>query len=454
MKDHEIIPSPEALFRYLVVSKVWTRRLMGLSRNAAIEAVAKEKHLEINGKGRWTTRRTLYRWVEEFEKATTAGTDVLEALERKAREKTMSSVILREDLLVYMAEEKKADPGASVPELINRARELGLIDPVERICRSTVNRALTRMGVFLARPKGAALRDCRSFSFAHRMQCLLCDGKHFRAGVDRAKRVALFFLDDATRYGLHVVVGTSENTELFLRGLYEMIRRYGLMSIIYLDNGPGFISGDTAVTAKNLGAALILGEKGYAECHGKIEAFNKTAKAKVLRGYDGRIDVDPACAALELRLAHYVQEVYNHTPHEGLDGKTPAECFHGDQKSLRFFKNDAALRDCFTVTLSRRVSKTNNIPWLGSKYELPTGYARKRVSLVHKLLEGTIHFLHDDSYIQLHPVDPLANAHTRRGRPRKTGEETQLPPRKSAADIAYERDCPPLVDPDGGYSDH
>jgi hypothetical protein len=39
------------------------------------------------------------------------------------------------------------------------------------------------------------------------MQMVLCDGKHFRAGAARLRRVALFFLDDATRMGLHVVVG-------------------------------------------------------------------------------------------------------------------------------------------------------------------------------------------------------------------------------------------------------
>ena len=45
----------------------------------------------------------------------------------------------------------------------------------------------------------------------------------------------LCFLDEANRYGLHVVVGTSESADLFLRGLYELVRRYGLRQIVFLD---------------------------------------------------------------------------------------------------------------------------------------------------------------------------------------------------------------------------
>lgn len=49
------------------------------------------------------------------------------------------------------------------------------------------------------------------------------------------KRVAVFLLDDATRFGLGVVVGTVESAALFLRGL----RRFAFMDILFLDRGPG-----------------------------------------------------------------------------------------------------------------------------------------------------------------------------------------------------------------------
>ena len=104
----------------------------------------------------------------------------------------------------------------------------------------------------------------RRWRYPHRMQCVLVDGKHFRAGNARLRRVALFFLDDATRYGLDGLVGTSESVELFLHGLYEMTSKHGLMDLLYLDKGPGFRSNDTlAVVQGGLRAWLIHGTTRY-----------------------------------------------------------------------------------------------------------------------------------------------------------------------------------------------
>ncbi len=453
MKEDGAPPCRETRFRYVVVSKIRSRCLQGMSQAEAIAEVADQPHWEEDGSSRKVSIRTLYRWIEKFDKARVLGNNPFLELTRKPREETGSSRVLSKAFLEYLVSEKKSDEKASVPELIKRAREKGHIKPKEKVCRSTVNRALKRLGVSLARRKSAAVRDSRRYSFAHRMECVLCDGKHFRAGVNRAKRVALFYLDDATRYALHVVVGTSESQELFLRGLYELVRRFGLMSVLYLDHGAGFRANDTKVVAGNLGAAHVHGEKAYPEGHGKIEAFNKTAKAYVLRGYDGSPELSPTPEALELRLGHYIKEVYNHTPHGSLGGQTPHQRFSGDPKSLRFPDDDQALRDCFCISLNRVVANDNVISWDATAYEMPFGYARQSITLIHKLLEGTIHFLHQGRYMQLHPVDPIANARLRRARTHPPTEQPQSPPSKSAADMAFERTYKPLVGSDGGYSD-
>ena len=57
--------------------------------------------------------------------------------------------------------------------------------------------------------------------------------------------MALFFIDDATRYVPTVVIGPSESTSLFLRGLYLLLRRVGRINAMYVDNGAGFTSLDT-----------------------------------------------------------------------------------------------------------------------------------------------------------------------------------------------------------------
>jgi hypothetical protein len=45
-------------------------------------------------------------------------------------------------------------------------------------------------------------------------------------------------------------------------------------------------------------------------CGSLHKRFNRTIKADVLRGLDGHPDVDSDCGALELRLAHYIEHVY------------------------------------------------------------------------------------------------------------------------------------------------
>ncbi len=247
-----ITVSPVALFRYQVVSQVLAQELRGYKRSKAIKVTCSIEHLSPDGTSRAVKARTLYRWISAFEQRGISG------LEPKGRKKTDVSEVLSEELIAFLRAEKTDDPRASVPEIIRRAERRKIIASEDEVARNTVWRAVVRMGLPTRMRPSKAEGDMRRFAYPNRMMMILCDGKHFRAGVERLRRVALFFLDDATRKGLLVVVGTDESTELFLRGVYELIRKVGLMTIAFLDNGPGFISNDTfAVFSKLSGAHLI-----------------------------------------------------------------------------------------------------------------------------------------------------------------------------------------------------
>ena len=442
-----VTASAEALFRYQVVSMVLSLEFGGQGKDAAISRVAGMGHRGPRGEPRSVSRRTLYRWLAGFEIGGVAG------LEPAGRELVDGSRVLPEALLGYLKEQKKADPRTSIPEIIRRANESGVIAPDACIDRSTVYRACKRLGLEVARRKKLLDRDTRRFAYPHRMDMVLSDGKHFRAGASRARRVALFFLDDCSRYGLHVVVGTSENSRLFLRGLYEMIRRFGLMSIFYMDLGPGFRADDTVAVIGSLGALLIHGEAAYPQGHGKIERFNRTILAALLRGLDRRPDVDPDCGSLTLRLQHYLREVYNHQPHESLGGQSPAERFSADDKPLRFPAGDTELRRCFTVHLKRRVSADHVVSIGSLLYELPRGHAGARVVIERNVLDDRLHFNHQGRMIELALLDQAANARSRRARGRnKPDDEVAHPLPKSAADMIYDRELGSVVGPDGGFN--
>jgi transposase InsO family protein len=297
-------------------------------------------------------------------------------------------------------------------------------------------------------------RDCRRFAYPHRMQMVLCDGKHFRAGAARLRRVALFFLDDATRMGLHVVVGTSENTQLFLRGLYETMLSYGMMDALFVDRGPGFVATDVSEVLRKLKILYILGTAGYPQGHGKIERFNRTVKQQVLRHFDGNPEIDPHCGALELRLAHYLRKQYNLTPHESLGQQAPGACFYDDKKPLRFAQSQHHLRQAFILHTKRRVSNDNVLSVGGIFYEVIRGHAQSWVMVHRNVLEGSVAILHQGRLVRLSPVDLHKNARQKRAKSYgqdKNQDQSVLT--KSSAQMAFERDMRPVIDIDGGFAD-
>lgn len=448
MKNDPNLPNEEALFRYQVISSVLHFETLGEKRSAAISAALKTPHLDTNGLLRKVKKRTLYRWLERYE------TDGFLGLIPVSRKKSSSGVVLKPQLLEFCQQQKQDDPSTSIPELILRARELDVIAYNEKVDRTTLWRTLKRMDINTSRGKSPKKeQDCRRFAYPHRMDMSLCDGKHFRAGVKRLRRVALFFIDDATRFVLHVVVGTSENKELFLRGLYECLLKYGLMTTLYLDHGSGFVAGDTINVIKNLNILLIHGSVRYPQGHGKIERFNQTVLNSVLRTLDANPQIDPDCQALELRLRHYLSNQYNQTVHESL-GLSPWERFNNDVKALRLKDNVQQLRDAFVLAEKRVVSNDNIISFKSVHYEIPLGHASSRITVHRQVLDNTLSVLNNGALVRIHPVDLHSNARAKRNHPQTT-QDDDLPKQRpqSSAEIAFEKQMSPILDSEGGFSE-
>lgn len=442
-------PSLEGLFRWQLVSQVLAGIEGGGSRRRTAQEVARGIHLSPGGEGklRRVSARTLQRWARAYER------EGLEGLEPVRRASSTQSLVLSDELVAFATEQKKSDPAASIPEVLRRARETGVIGEREAVSRSTLYRTLERRGVNVRRRRAARERDSRRFAYGHRMQLVLSDGKHFKVGPKGLKRVAMFFLDDATRYVLHVVVGTSESAALFLRGLYETICRHGLPDAVYLDRGPAFLARDTAAVLAKLGVHHLQGEVRYPEGHGKIERFHRTVKADLLRHLVGRPEVDPDCHALELRLGHYLHEVYNRREHASLTGESPVGRFGRDSRELRFPEDRERFRDCFRLYQRRRVAGDHVVTVSDVKYEMPRGHAGEWVTLQRHLLDRTVHFVHQGRLVELRPVELVGNARSKRGRSPAGQVDPVHPLPPSAAELAFGRAFCAVVDPDGGFPD-
>ncbi len=309
------IDEDATLARYLVVAQVCAAVAAGQSKTKAIEEVARRDHLDQKRRSRRYGERSLWRWLADWE------TDGLEGLAPACCPPHSSS--LPPAFLALLDEQKRMHPEVSIPEVIRVARAAGVIAEDEVIDRTTAWRHCRRQGLPTMRRNSGKRERQRPWRFCSRMQCVLADGKYFRAGSTRSKRVAIIYLDNATRFMLGAVVGTSESAALALRGLHKVIRRWGLMSCLYVDLG--FDNNDMARATAALRVALILGTKKYPEGRGALERLNRTIQEQLFCGWPGNPAIDPELLALERRIEHWGLEQYNHTPHEGIDLDTPSK---------------------------------------------------------------------------------------------------------------------------------
>jgi putative transposase len=451
-RDRSALSDQETLFRYRIVSAVKALEHSGLGRSDAVRQVSGAAHLYDDTRERKVSERTIYRWLAAFRQG------AFSALRPQVREKLRGSLVLDEELLKFIAKERTRDRDASIPELLRRAEQYEVIADAGEFDRSTVWRTMQRLSIETRRRKQPAEGDTRRFRYRERMQMVVADFKHFRAGLRRARRVAVYFLDNASRFGLDVMVSTAEQAAVVLRILYGVIGDYGLMDLLYWDGGPGFKDEDVLLVVSHLGVLAIRGRARYPEGHGCIEAFNRSLKARLLRSFDGAPDIDPDCSALTLRLRHDLFEVYNHLPHEALDGDTPYQRFMHSSRPLRPAASEQWLRECFTVPLQRRVSADHVVSVDGALYEVPRGHAGEKATIFRRLLESTeqhdaLYLRHRGQLVRLHPVDLAFNATSGRARPDKT-QHQDAPPAllsKCASTLDFEKTYRSMLETDGGY---
>ena len=436
--------SNEALFRFRIVSAVELYQSQGHGKTAAVRLVAAQEH-----DGRRVSVRTIWRWLKAFDEGGIA------ALEPNKRACVDGSVALSDEFVDFLATERAEDRDGSIPELIRRARHQGIVHPDETVCRTTVWRTMKRLGI-ATRPRRAPKNgDTRRFAYPERMQMVLLDFVHFRAGFAPAlKRCAIYVLDDATRKILGCAVTTSENADSVLHLLAEVLRRYGKIDRVYCDKGPGFIATDVACALADLNIGLIHGRTRYPEGHGKIERFNRSVKARCLRGLR-RPDVDPDTGALGLRVRHDAFHIYNHLPHEGLDGDTPHRRWLQSERTLCPI-DDERLNQAFTIVETRRVSKDHIIQFGGSLWEAPLGLAGERVEIYRRLLEDDALYIERfGEMVRLCPPDLERNATGRRGQlatsERSSDDESTHPSPKTSSSMAFDKALSPMTGADGGY---
>jgi putative transposase len=316
---------------------------------------------------------------------------------------------------------KEQHPKLSVRRVIERACASGQIPADLTPPSSTVHRLLTREGLMVKKTDTPTGADRRRFVFRHAGELWMSDVMHgvtVGDGQGRRKKTYLIaFIDDATRVIPYAAFAFAENTVAFLPVFKQALIRRGIPERLYVDNGANYRSRQLALVCAKLGTALIHARPHQPQGKGKIERFFRTLRAALLTQLTGADTV--SLDALNRRLWGFIEGEYHHTPHRGLDGKTPLEQWALVGDPVRF--PDAGLNELFLFEAKRRVMNDRTVSLNGRIYE------------VDAILVGETVILRYDPAVP--PTRPLAVVH--QGQP--AGQATPL---DAYANTTVRRDRP------------
>lgn len=315
--------------------------------------------------------RTLRRYVATFKRG---GFEAL--LPRERRDKGSCKAI-PEEVLELAAELRRELPGRSAARIQQLLESEGY-----RVARSTLERHLRQQGLS-GREMKAELRSVagRRFNRKGRNTLWQADLKYgpYLPDPNRPGRnmrtYLLAIIDDATRMVVHGEFYASQKLPVLEDSLRKALIRCGAPDNLYVDQGKIFVSHWLRLACAKL-RIRHLNTKAYSpESKGKIERWNRTVEEFL---QEVGLEKPQTLEQLNGFFRVWLSEGYNHREHSSLSGKTPAQAFAQDGKSLRF-PSPEALREAFLWEKSPKVDKSGCISLVGVCYEVGVEYIRKRV---------------------------------------------------------------------------
>ena len=273
---------------------------------------------------------------------------------------------------------KTGNQACSVRAIIKLAQDEGIDHP---LAASTVHRLLAREGLFDGIPANAG-SDRRRFAFRDAGELWMSDVMHgptVRHGRTRRKSYLIAFIDDATRVVPYAAFALGENVPAFLPVFRNALIRRGLPARLYVDNGAAYRSHHLALVCAKLGVALIHARPFQPAGKGKIERFFRTLRAGWL-AHIGAAERE-TLETLNRSLWAWIEGEYHHTPHRGLEGRTPLEQWALASGALRYPDATLDLDDLFLFEARRRVHKDRTVSLNGRVYEVDPLLVGEKVTL-------------------------------------------------------------------------
>ncbi|WJS00321.1 Mu transposase C-terminal domain-containing protein [Roseibium aggregatum] len=158
----------------------------------------------------------------------------------------------------------------------------------------------------------------------------------------------------------------------------------GRIQMVRVDNGPAYVAGAFSTAAIDAGVAVDYAVAGAPYLRGSIERVFNSFHTGVISLFEGRTfsnvidrgDYEAEARAsltieeLGRALVRWVVDVYHNTPHEGLGGQTPRNCWLSLRKKVGvpLSPNEDAMRACFGITVERDL-RSEGIQLYCNKYQ-------------------------------------------------------------------------------------
>ena len=262
------------------------------------------------------------------------------------------------------------------------------------VSRATISRYLAKAGLVVPEPKKRPKSSYVRFQAAMPNECWQSDFTHYRLtrpdGRPGADSEILSWLDDCSRYALHVTAHVRVTGPIVLAEFRKAVATHGIPASTLTDNGMVFTTrlsgGKRGAGTRNgfehelrtLGIVQKNSRPNHPTTCGKVERFQQTMKNWIR----GQPDQPPATVAeLQALLERFVGEYNHRRPHRSLKHRaTPATVYTSRAKATPGSRDD----DAHERVRRDRVDKSGKITlrYQGQLYSIGIGRTHARTHVL------------------------------------------------------------------------
>ncbi len=389
-------PSDLALLRFQVISAYIAIDPPRGTRRAVLEQLADKNWTLPDGQTTRFAAETIRGWVRKFRQGG------LSALENAPRDRP-GVAVLDDDTKDILCRLKRDVPARSVDRIIEIAEETKLVDS-GFLKRSTVHRVLQSRGLSARKKAERSTTDLDRFEAAFPNDLwqsdMMCGpwlpdpqrpGKHRRAWLHA-------WIDDHSRLllaGRWAFKSDLPTLELTFR---EALRRCGVPKRVYYDNGGPYRSKHMRQIVAVLSNQRPIYTVPYRpEGHGKIEAFNRYARAAFVE--EVKASSVRTLEELNRAFAAWRDLRYNRRVH-GETGQTPWDRWRADPDRIAVI-SERQLTEAFLFRARRTTDKTGVLRLHGVRYQTGPGLSRRKVEVRYDPEDmNVVEVWHDDRFTE------------------------------------------------------